>query len=106
MLLNGGTYGGKKIFNKETIEYFTKVQEKSSRGLGFAWNNGYYGHTGFTGCVVWANPETKMIFVFLSNSVHPKPANKKLKQMKIRSKVLNLILSAYKPEKLNQINDE
>jgi CubicO group peptidase (beta-lactamase class C family) len=106
MLLNGGTYGGKKVFEKSTIEYFTSPQDNTSRGLGFAWHDGFYGHTGFTGCVVWANPETKMIFIFLSNSVYPKPANQKLKKMKIRSRILNLILSAYNPKKLSQIDED
>ena len=106
MLLNGGNYGGKKIFKKETVDYFTSIQENTTRGLGFALNDGFYGHTGFTGCAVWANPRTQMIFVFLSNSIHPKPTNQKLKRLKYRSRALNLVLSAYGEEKLNEIGEE
>lgn len=98
MLLNGGNYGGRQILKKETIELFTSAQDDSPRGLGFARSkSGQFGHTGFTGCVVWANPESKMIFVFLSNSIHPNVMNKKLKNMEIREKAYDLIMKAYEP---------
>ncbi len=98
MLNNGGTYAGRKIFDEKTIEKFIYPQENSKRGLGFSRKKGgYYGHSGFTGCVVWANPQTDFIFVFLSNSIHPRATNRKLKRMKIRSKVLDLIWDAYEP---------
>jgi len=97
MMLNGGSYGGRKVLKKETIDYFTSAQEDSPRGLGFSRKDGFYGHTGFTGCVVWANPETQMIFVFLSNSIHPRPANQKFKRLEIRERTLNMVLRAYDP---------
>jgi beta-N-acetylhexosaminidase len=100
MLLNGGYYGGQKVLEKEIIEYFTSQQEGSERGLGFSLKDGYFGHTGFTGCVVWANPKTQVIFVLLSNSIHPRPTNQRFKQMEIRSRVLEMIHAAYKPVKL------
>ncbi len=98
MFLNGGTYGGKKILNKETIELFTSQQDDSPRGLGFARSkNGQFGHSGFTGCVVWANPANRMIFVFLSNSIHPNVMNKRLRKVEIREKAYDLIMQAYEP---------
>jgi beta-N-acetylhexosaminidase len=101
MLNHGGVYAGQKVFEKETIETFIYPPENSSRGLGFSRKNGgYYGHSGFTGCVVWANPQTDFIFVFLSNSIHPRATNRKLKRMKVRSQVLDLIWAAYQPEAL------
>jgi CubicO group peptidase (beta-lactamase class C family) len=30
-----------------------------------------YGHTGFTGPFVWADPQNKLILVFLTNSIYP-----------------------------------
>lgn len=30
-----------------------------------------FGHTGFTGTCVWADPELNLIFVFLSNRTYP-----------------------------------
>lgn len=95
MLLNDGTYGGAKIFDKSTIEYFTMPQPNSKRGLGFnRKRDGSFGHTGFTGCVVWANYKTQFLFVMLSNSIHPRVQNRKFKRMKIRSKLYNIILQS------------
>ena len=95
MLLNGGNYGGKKLLKKETVEYFTKTQDNSRRAIGFARKKGgAFGHTGFTGCVVWANPRTNFIYIFLSNSIHPRATNKRLRRYKIREKVYNTIINA------------
>ena len=95
MLLNGGSYAGEKILSKETVEYFTAIQENSRRAIGFSRKRGgYFGHTGFTGCVVWANPRTNVIYIFLSNSIHPRATNKKLRRYKIREKVFNTIINA------------
>lgn len=32
---------------------------------------GSYGHTGFTGCVLWIDPGSDSFYVFLSNRVYP-----------------------------------
>ena len=32
---------------------------------------GSYGHTGFTGCILWIDPHSKTFYVFLSNRVYP-----------------------------------
>jgi len=37
-----------------------------------------FGHTGFTGTCVWADPENDIIFVFLSNRTSPTMNNRKL----------------------------
>ncbi|MEN8121326.1 MAG: serine hydrolase [Bacteroidota bacterium] len=95
MLLNEGTYAGKKFLQPKTIQYFTQPQEDSPRGLGFnRKNGGLFGHSGFTGCVVWANPRTNFIFIFLSNSIHPKATNKRLKRYRIRQQVYDAVLAA------------
>jgi len=81
MLANGGTYAGRRIFEKKTVEKFTLPQNNSPRGLGFnRKNGGLFGHSGFTGCVVWANPSTDFVFVFLSNSIHPRATIEDLKE--------------------------
>ncbi len=101
MLNNQGVYADQKVLEKEIIETFIYPPVNSSRGLGFSRKDGgYYGHTGFTGCAVWANPETNFIYVFLSNSIHPKATNKKLRRMHIRNQVLDLIWAAYEPDAL------
>jgi len=32
---------------------------------------GSYGHTGFTGCVLWIDPASRAFYVLLSNRVYP-----------------------------------
>ena len=93
MLLNGGIYGGEKFLDSTTINYFTTAHfADNRRGLGFdkpdpkrKWGSACdstsltaFGHTGFTGTMVFADPETDLVFVFLSNRVHPTAENKKL----------------------------
>lgn len=100
MLLNKGTYAGKRYLQAETVQKFTSVQPDSHRGLG--WNkptissSGYgcadsaslatFGHTGFTGTCIWMDPVTNLTYVFLSNRVHPK-VNNRIYQYGIRKRV-------------------
>ena len=101
MLLNGGEYGGRRYFQPETVELFTSKQFKNNRkGLGFDKPETdrhkvsptselappeTFGHTGFTGTAVWADPVNDLIFIFLSNRIHPTAENKKLIKMDIRT---------------------
>ena len=87
MLMDGGTYGGQRFLDDSTVALFTRRQ-KGHRGYGFdkpprredyiiAESASYksYGHTGFTGTCVWADPEQDLVFVFLSNRIHPSVKN-------------------------------
>lgn len=103
MLLNGGNYGGESYIRPETLAEFTKRQFpliQNRRGIGFDKplpehsNDGpacksaspsSYGHTGFTGTYLWVDPEMGLVFVFLSNRVHPSAENNKLANMNIRA---------------------
>ncbi|MEJ6981850.1 serine hydrolase [Pedobacter sp. P351] len=113
MLLNGGTYGGKRYFKPETIDLFTsKNSNVSRRGLGFdRWDpdrtNRYpsdlasdksYGHTGYTGTCVWVDPEYNLIYIFLSNRVYPTVTNK-LSSLRIRPRIQDAIYQAIKKSK-------
>jgi beta-N-acetylhexosaminidase len=111
MLLNGGSFMNKQYLKKETIDLFTTYQSKTSRrGFGFdkpekdnatrkepypstTASSLTYGHTGFTGTCVWADPVTKFIFIFLSNRVYPDVSTNLLK-MNIRSKLYDAIYEA------------
>jgi len=100
MLLNGGTYGGRTYFKPETISLFTSKQcDDCRRGLGFdkpeldqsktsnmtdLASPFTYGHTGFTGTCAWVDPQYDLIYIFLSNRIHPSADNKKLNSMDIR----------------------
>ncbi len=113
MLLNGGTFNGKKYLNRETIQLFTAYHSKfSRRGYGFdkpekdnpirpdpypclTASPLTFGHTGFTGTCVWADPAYNLVFVLLANRVNPEGGdNKKLLNMNVRGKMQEVIYKA------------
>ncbi|MEJ2882822.1 serine hydrolase domain-containing protein [Pedobacter sp. GR22-6] len=108
MLLNKGSYGGTQYFSPATVETFTTKQSNvSRRGLGFdRWDpdlskkypselasSQTYGHTGYTGTCVWVDPSRGLVYVFLSNRVHPTVTDK-LSNMKIRGRIQDAINKA------------
>lgn len=108
LLLNRGEYGGERYFEPETVDLFTSNQSASSRrGLGFDRQDpnpraGYpafrsssatYGHTGYTGTSIWMDPEQRLIYIFLSNRVHPE-VSEQLGRLAIRRRVFESIYSA------------
>jgi CubicO group peptidase (beta-lactamase class C family) len=107
MLLNGGTYNGTRFLNKTTIDKFTSYQIKGiRRGLGFdkpepdkrkispcsdQATSKSFGHSGFTGTYMWADPDYDMVYIFLSNRVHPTADNKLLIRKSIRTDIMDQI---------------
>lgn len=91
MFLDGGMFKGKEYIRPETIKLFTAYNSSiSRRGIGFDKpqkdnyttkdGNPYpsrfaspltFGHTGYTGPAVWADPKYDLVYVFLSNRVNP-----------------------------------
>lgn len=85
MMLSGGEYGGRRILQRETVAAMTAGEPVSSgvRGLGWDKRTGYstnkgtgfsdaaFGHGGFTGTVIWIDPQLDLFYIFLSNRVHP-----------------------------------
>ena len=114
MLLNNGEWEGKKYFEPATIAHFTAYNtENSRRGLGFdkpEKNNASlkdpypslsvspstFGHTGFTGTCVWADPEHDLLFIFLANLVYPTRNNKAYSELNLRPKIQEAIYHALK----------
>ena len=110
MLLNKGIYGNKRYFKATTVDYFTAYNSKiSHRGLGFDKplpdedNAGAagdrcsglaFGHQGFTGTCVWADPATGIVFVFLSNRVYPSGSNTKINKLNVRTTAQDFIYEA------------
>ncbi|MES1219917.1 MAG: glycoside hydrolase family 3 N-terminal domain-containing protein, partial [Bacteroidota bacterium] len=112
MLLNGGEFNGERYLSPETINYFTAYHSDiSRRGYGFdkpekdnaTLKEPYpaasaslktFGHTGFTGTCVWVDPESKLVFVFLSNRVYPTRANSNLSDLSVRPKIFETIYKA------------
>tara|TARA_B100001059_G_scaffold97443_1_gene96715 strand:+ start:2750 stop:5671 length:2922 start_codon:yes stop_codon:yes gene_type:complete len=111
MLLNGGMYNGVRYLKKETISRFTSKQSRDSRrGIGWdkpEFNRRYinlasdyassmcFGHTGFTGTMVWADPKYDLIYVFLSNRVYPSQENKKLLRQNVRTNIMDIIYESF-----------
>ena len=109
LYLNKGMYGDEFYFSSEIIDEYTKCQfcqEENRRGLGFdkpALENQEggptckcvselsYGHSGFTGTLAWADPETQIIYIFLSNRIHPSSDNKKLLDLNVRTDIMEEI---------------
>lgn len=88
MLLAGGELDGVRILGKDSVRLLTTVQSPPGidalRGMGMDINSPYavrprgtvfpvgsYGHTGFTGCILWIDPNSRTFYVFLSNRVYP-----------------------------------
>ncbi len=110
MLLNGGTYKGRRYFREETVKLFTGYASAiSRRGLGFDKPNpskvdagpsgerssGYtFGHQGFTGTCAWADPQTGIVFVFLSNRVFPSAENNLINKLGVRTRVQDMLYEA------------
>lgn len=111
MLLWNGQYGNEHFLDPATIALFTSCQycPENRRGLGFDKPEGdtarisptcenislkSYGHTGFTGTIVWADPEQDLIYVFLSNRIHPDQRNSKLIKMDIRTRIQKVLYDA------------
>ena len=106
MLCNEGVWQQKTYLEKQTVTLFTTKQSKvSRRGLGFdkqspdpthdsptckSASPATFGHTGFTGTSVWADPENGLVFVFLSNRVYPIAENKKIIQLNVRTNLQEL----------------
>ncbi len=115
MLLNGGAYGGRRYLQPETIQLFTSRQG-DHRGLGFDKPSSRYykamaadapaatfGHTGFTGACAWVDPDNGLIYVFLSNRIHPDVKNRQLFRNKVRERIHQVVydaLDTYQPEPL------
>jgi CubicO group peptidase (beta-lactamase class C family) len=112
MFLNGGVYGGERFLQQQTVEEFTAApfaRSGNRRGIGFdrpqnpPQPNGptatgvsqrSFGHSGFTGTYVWADPVTGVQYVFLSNRVSPDASNNKLSASNLRTDVHQLLLES------------
>jgi CubicO group peptidase (beta-lactamase class C family) len=54
-----------------------------------------FGHTGFTGTIAWADPETEIVYVFLSNRTYPGNTEvNKLSKENIREDIQKIIQEA------------
>ncbi|MEY2763818.1 MAG: hypothetical protein RLZZ205_242 [Bacteroidota bacterium] len=103
MLTKKGNYRGQQFIKPETVDLFNKrhivgnrrglvldkppLNQSSGGSASALVSDSSFGHTGFTGTMGWADPEHDLVFVFLSNRIHPSVENKKLIQGNYRTKI-------------------
>ncbi len=110
MYVQMGNYGGEQYISASVMKEFTRVQfpeNNNRRGLGFdkplldnkelSLEDAYpspgvsaasFGHTGFTGIMVWMDPENQLIYIFMSNRVYPTRENNNLSKLNVRTNIL------------------
>ena len=115
LLLDDGYANNQQFLSKFAIKKFTSAPFKDNlnrRGIGFdkpevnpeitaytpskQSSMASFGHTGFTGTFVWADPANGLIVIFLSNRVYPDASNNKLAQNDIRTRIHDLFYDAVK----------
>lgn len=110
LYLQKGNYGNQQYFSEKTFEdfntcYFCAVGNR--RGVGFdkpqlgsegptcgCASMTSFGHTGYTGTMAWADPETQIVYVFLSNRTFPVAAENRLSKANIREDIQKIIYEA------------
>jgi len=124
MYLQNGIYSGKRYISEKTMKEFTRTQypeNNNRRGLGFdkpylnnssfSLTDAYpapevgqnsFGHSGFTGTFVWADPEHQLVYIFLSNRVYPSRENRNLYDLNIRPAIQQIFYQAF--DNANQHN--
>ncbi|THH39453.1 glycoside hydrolase family 3 N-terminal domain-containing protein [Neolewinella litorea] len=122
MLLQEGSYGGRRYLSEEVIQEFTsRYPGETRRGLGFDMkqlnenrhlnmsdeaSSRAFGHLGFTGTAVWADPKEDLVYVFLSNRTFPNAENNKLLKLNTRTKVQDAAYESMEPLSVfNRRND-
>jgi CubicO group peptidase (beta-lactamase class C family) len=112
MYLNGGWYGHRRYIDSLTLNTYSSSfygDSVNRRGLGFdrpiveekdagpACDDASprsFGHTGFTGTMAWVDPEYDLLYVFLSNRIHPNQGNTKLIDDNIRTRIQQVTYDA------------
>ena len=118
MFLQKGYFGGRRYISERTINEFIKIQypdDENRRGLGFdkplidnieneledaypavSSSKSSFGHSGYTGTFAWADPDHELLFIFMSNRVHPTRENGKLYELNIRTAMHQAIYDSIK----------
>ncbi len=117
MLLNNGAYAGQQFLKPPVVRMFTNeclFCPGNRRGLCFdkpepdskkespvtaECSLESFGHSGFTGTFAWADPANGLVYVFLSNRVHPDAEKNKLAKSNIRGRIHKAFYEAVKNER-------
>ncbi|MEZ4888152.1 MAG: serine hydrolase [Chitinophagales bacterium] len=120
MYLNRGVYDNRRYISEATLKEFTRCQyceEGNRRGLGFdkplitydanlsstakAASPDSFGHSGYTGTFVWADPKYDLLYIFLSNRVYPTRNNSVIYNLNIRPRIHEVIYESFLKENKN-----
>jgi CubicO group peptidase (beta-lactamase class C family) len=117
-LLDGGSFEGRRIVSRATVELFTSRAGVPGASRALGWDTpgdgeggrsskpgepGYssagsllsarsFGHTGFTGTSMWMDPERDLYVILLTNRVHPTRENNKVGA--VRAQVADAVVRA------------
>ncbi len=107
MYLQNGYYGGERYLEERTIKRFNTCyfcNKNVRRGVGFdkpqleetgptcgCVSRKSFGHSGFTGTYTWADPDTEIVYVFLSNRTYPSATNNLLIKSGLRTRIQQAI---------------
>ena len=110
MFLQGGVYGRKRLLSTETIRRFNTCyycNSENRRGVGFdkpqlegrgstcgCVSHQSFGHLGFTGIYAWADPETQITLVFLSNRTYPTMENNLMGKTDMRTRIQQAVFDS------------
>jgi beta-glucosidase-like glycosyl hydrolase/CubicO group peptidase (beta-lactamase class C family) len=110
LYLQKGNYGNHQYFSEKTFNDFNTCYfcaEGNRRGIGFdkpqlglagptcgCASMTSFGHTGYTGTMAWADPETEIVYIFLSNRTFPIAAENRLSKGNIREDIQEVIYDA------------
>ncbi|TDE52600.1 glycoside hydrolase family 3 N-terminal domain-containing protein [Flavobacterium sp. GT3P67] len=110
LYLQKGSYGNQRYFSEKTFEDFNTCYfcaAGNRRGVGFdkpqlgtegptcgCASMTSFGHTGYTGTMAWADPETQIVYVFLSNRTFPVAGENRLSKENIREDIQKVIYEA------------
>lgn len=110
LYLQKGSYGNQQYFSEKTFDDFNTCYfcaAGNRRGVGFdkpqlgasgptcgCASMTSFGHTGYTGTMAWADPETQIVYVFLSNRTFPVSTENRLSKANIREDIQSVIYEA------------
>ena len=110
MFLNNGVYNGYKLLDASTLNEWTQrtyPNGENRRGIGFdkkglnedkgtaspLASDASFGHSGFTGTLLWVDPVYELVYVFLSNRTFPNAENDALITKNVRTEIHSAIMN-------------
>ncbi|WP_162343915.1 glycoside hydrolase family 3 N-terminal domain-containing protein [Cyclobacterium salsum] len=112
LYLYDGSYAKQQLIAPGVVHAYSKCvfcEDGNYRGMGFDRPNrpgdpngnaaasapvSSFGHSGFTGIYTWIDPESELVYVFLSNRVYPTRENRTIYQLNVRTNIMEEVYQA------------